>query len=37
MFKDMGGGVELLKGKKGKGRVQPEKMLNMGFSDTLSV
>lgn len=37
LFKDMGGGVELLKGKKGKARVQPEKTLTAVFSDTLSV
>lgn len=37
IFKDMGGGVELLKGKKGKPRVQPEKTLNAVFGDSLSV
>lgn len=37
LFKDMGGGVELLRGKKAKARVQPERTLNAAFGDNLSV
>lgn len=37
LFKDMGGGVELLRGKKGKARVQPERALNAVFGDNSSV